>query len=239
MKLNSDDLAENNEVLNPANDCRKRKNSDENAIVHDLSIKKNVLGAFPQDPKFSKASTTDQERNGHRFRKAFSDAVERRGTTKQMFFPIYQNKQIPPHGFNDSKNLIGATQNTVTRPLPLAGVSAANALISTVQQQRLVQGNPNAQYFFQSLRNSYERYAAINWLKQLAQSNLNNGMNFPENMMELKLVFLLCSTLFLLVVYFYSPVREKSLHSWVEHLVFKTAYAAGTMNFCHQHYDQE
>ena len=104
--------------------------------------------------------------------------------TIQMFAQMRGNMALPFHNFNKDK---AGPEQPSSLNLPTPSFSKAGALTSSAQQQRLLQNSSNAApFFFQSMKSNYERYAAMNWLRQLAHPTSSSNNGFHENLMDFK-----------------------------------------------------
>ena len=155
----------------------------EEDVVHDLSLKKKASSSPPRSQPFVRPNVTFPNTAAQNYplqRKVWDGFSENQSKfgPRQAHTPIhnYSEPSSSVPSFDNDKALV---PHSSLRALSATGLSSVNS----AHHQRLLQANP----FFQSFRNNYERFAAINLLKQFSQTSMNsNNSNFPENIMDFK-----------------------------------------------------
>ena len=171
---------------------------DEDARVYDLSLKRKdpstppeLLSLFPNlycPPNDGCPPSASAYPNQTKIVNGFPESQTDNPCCSRHVSTNMQRIAKPSSGLNH-ENSFALPSTSCAMPMS-AAISSARVLMQTAQQQRCLQPNPpSTPFLLQSLRNNYERMAALNWLNhysQLTSINNNSANNLRENSMDLK-----------------------------------------------------
>ena len=179
-------MKENNQAnSSPPKSKTVLEKEDDNAVVHDLSLKK-ILNNSPREDcrKHDSMVFHGHNENKRNFTNSFIDNnVDQRNSKR---FPVPSNLTVEMlnqnQKFENRIAMLPQPQHVSAPVHPYANVSIANLILNVaMQQQRILSSNPKASQIIQTMMSNSEKSSELTSCQTVPNLSFNNPTAFGEN----------------------------------------------------------